>query len=392
MATYPAWSEVRGRIKASDENVERIERRVDEVTEQIARVEQATGLMLSKHEQLLEGAASHIERIDGEVSSLADRVAILEGDGAEVPVVNLARWLDPFEELEGPKHGEWVTLAQSYSHDARHIIGAYCDLVEAGIVGRTPALEFLVREFISAYYRYPRNRNDDLMKNMVLPRAYVVLGDEAIREHCARVLDDVRHVNVGNDNGVGVRYREFSHLQNRYPFSFSGPWGRWQGQGTAVWLLASLVDTTWADDMLRSWEHEMDQTPGLWGATWNENEEPNRHVRNTFKAGREVYLAPILGEGVFLNAWDRVRGLYPASDPIAHQYIDGTTSSNPQLGATQLYDGWVRLGQWSEDMREVTDWVLSQTGGPWHSLNDTDPARVRRAALLAGRARVEVLR
>lgn len=324
---------------------------------------------------------------------LSDRITALEQltEPEPEPLRDISRWVDEFMMLEEVNSDKWDTLCDSYSHDARHIIGAYCDLAEAGEPEKNNTLGMALR-FIAAYDRYPRNRNDDLVKNMVLPRVYALTGDERIKDHCKRVLDDVRDLQVGSPGG-SQPYRQFSYLQNSYPFSFSGPWGRWQGQGTAVWLLASVVDKGWANNMRMSWDYEMGQSPGVWGATWNPGEGQYRDARNTFKAGRECYLIDAgMDRGTFLDAWDRVRGAFQITPSTVHQYIDGTTVGDPQRGATQLYDGWVRLGQWSWDMRDVVDYTLEQTSGPWHNLNDTDPARVRRAALLAGRARVEVLR
>lgn len=332
------------------------------------------------------------------------RIIALEQSTKPEPPRDISRWVDEFMELEDVHSDKWDTLCDSYSHDARHIIGAYCDLEEAGEPEKYNVLD-MAFHLIDAYDRYPRNRNDDLVKNMVLPRVYALTGDERVKDHCKRVLDDVRYIQVGSPGG-SQPYRQFSHLQNGYPFSFSGPWGRWQGQGTATWLLASVAAPGWAENMRVSWEYEMEQSPGIWGATWNEREGLYPKARNTFKAGRECYL---IGDGrvdhhMFVAAWERVRRSPGTMDssvhnrqvfvvpPQVHQYIDGTTVGDPQRGATQLYDGWVRLGQWSGDMRNVVDYTLEQTSGPWHNLNDTDPAKVRRAALLAGRARVEVLR
>lgn len=350
-------------------------------------------LSLENRTGWLEDRAAVLERATGENRLSIARLEVRCGDAPPEPDLN--RWVDEFKELEQAHLGTWRALCDDYSHNARHVIEAYTNLASAtdDLYYQDRALE-LAERLERAYDRVPRNRNDDLIKNMALPRLYRATGVTAIRDHCRRVLDDVRDVRVGSPYG-DIDYRLFSHKQNSYPFDYAGPWGRWQGQSTATWLLASVADTEWAEDMRVAWKRELDPNPGIWGATWNMSEERYPYARNTFKAGRECRLIDVdVEHDVFVKAWELVR-VRPAPGPdvpVVHQYIDGTTSTDPQRGATALYDGWYRVGVWSKDMRDVIDWTLEQTSGPWWNLNDSDPARVRRAALLAGRAWVEGVR
>ncbi len=400
---WPWAQEVERRLTDLEGFGGRLEDKVDVLEERAEALERRT----ENHSHRMQTVERRLKEIEGQTSGLiADvgmhdttltqhgkRISKLEGGGQPEPP-DISKWTDEFFQIEAQRRDAWLGAARGYADASRHVVDAYLDIaIATGEPGPLNDALFFGQELARVYGEVPRNRTADLRMFMFLARLAKLSNDGWIKAHAAKVLDDVRDLVVGGPNG-DVLYREFSHRQNEYPFSFPGRWGAWQGQGTAVFLLASLVDTGWYVDMKNSWLRELEEKSGTWGAAWGAawelNEVPYEHARTVFKAGREVGLIDAhVDPMVFVKAWAQAFSA-GVGTWTATAYIDGTSPPGHHE-ASQIYEGWARLGAWSLEVRMMTDHVLAQTqGSMWWNLNDSDSLGVRRARLLAARARAEI--
>lgn len=276
----------------------------------------------------------------------------------------------------------WQTLADAAHDDSRHAIAA---LVYGYSAIGTASYKTLALDLISrvAGAWSATDLTSDLRLASGFRWAATVLEDTDPGDFATTVLETYRNTNMS----TGQTFRVWSYDQINATFQFSpDAQGRWQGQSTFAARIAEGYDQDWADDIEAAFRQEIAETPGYWGAGWDQS---YGNARSTFKAGREV-------EWIFLDLPTDLRDTALLAWENAHntgvsfyEFINGTSHTPGFSPATQLYQGYTLLAIHDATASTILHAVLDiveaddDSAGNIYYLNHSDNG-VRQAALVGG--------
>lgn len=264
----------------------------------------------------------------------------------------------------------WQTLADNYDDQVRHVITGLGFAYEVLGTSSYATLANDLADRVIAAYPATFDMTRDTRMHEGWRYAGTVLSDSVLTDQATAVLEDARNVIVAD----GSTWRVWSAKSVNETFQF-GPYpaGRWQGEFTFTARMAEGYDSTWADALETAFRVDIAETPGYWGAGWNES---YAGARVGEKAGRDIeWLLLDRGDDnlreAAMQAWNN---LY-ISGYTFYQFIDGTTQDAGYHDSIFAYDGWALLSQHVPECSQVCHNILDavSTGdtsiGVTYSLN-----------------------